>query len=108
MSESTASNTNVAPEGPTTEQRLSKALSPSQARSLTALMNKVGRPRVAKAKVEAALEGMVKGGSVAMIPPPALPEGAKRGRGRPAVVKFLSLIPAPVASQPASDAPAAQ
>lgn len=87
----------------TVEQRIFKALSPTQPRSMTALANKVGRPRVAKAKLEAALTGMVSAGAVAMIPPPALPEGAKRGRGRPAVAKFLGLIPAPVATEPATE-----
>lgn len=111
MSESNASaenagtSTAVAPSAPTIEQRLAKALSTNQARSLTMLSNKLSKPRVARAKLEAALEGMVKGGAVALIPPPPLAEGAKRGRGRPAVAKYLNLIPAPVATQPVSDAP---
>lgn len=99
MSADNTQNDNT-PAQPTVEQRIARALDTKSPRSLTMLLNRVGRPRVAKAKVEAALEGMVKGGAVALIPAPP----ATGKRGRPAVAKFLSLIPAPVASTPASDA----
>lgn len=88
---------------PTPEERIFSALSTTKERSFTQIQHAVRKPRIAKAMAEAALDGLVASGRVARRNPPALPEGQKRGRGRPAVAKFMALIPAPLATTPAAD-----